>query len=91
MGISPLTAPVLITQGKQTASSDIQHSASPSIKKIVKFTRTHSWLTTLDTVHKFKTMGILPLPFIVSCIAMIPGLPAVPQELACAVMVIFDA
>ncbi len=75
--------PVFTQQVKQTVPSDIQRFIGLSIQQIVQFTRTDSWLTAPGTGNKIKNLSMMLLPFITSCIVLVPRLSAVPQELAC--------
>ncbi|ACR70852.1 hypothetical protein NT01EI_3725 [Edwardsiella ictaluri 93-146] len=42
------------------------------------------WLISLNMVNKINEMNITPQSFIVPALVLIPGLSAVPLELACA-------
>lgn len=74
--------PMFIQQGKQAVSPDIQCAIGPRVQQIMQFTGADSWLTAPDADNKINNMSILLLSFIAPCIVLIPGLSAVPQELA---------
>lgn len=73
---------MFIQQGKQAVSPDIQCAIGPRVQQIMQFTGADSWLTAPDADNKINNMSILLLSFIAPCIVLIPGLSAVPQELA---------
>ncbi|EHC91488.1 hypothetical protein LTSESEN_1520 [Salmonella enterica subsp. enterica serovar Senftenberg str. A4-543] len=75
--------PVFTQQIKQTIPSDIQRFIGLHVQQIVQFTRTDSRLTAPGTGNKIKNLSMMLLPFITSCIVLVPRLSAVPQELAC--------
>ncbi len=83
MPVSRVPEPVFTQQIKQTVPSDIQRFIGLHVQQIVQFTRTDSRLTAPGTGNKIKNLSMMLLPFITSCIVLVPRLSAVPQELAC--------
>lgn len=75
--------PVFTQQVKQTVPPDIQRFIGLNVQQIVHFTRTDSRLTTPGTGNKIKNLSMMLLPFITSCVVLVPRLSAVPQELTC--------
>ncbi|EHJ80921.1 hypothetical protein LTSEBAI_4301 [Salmonella enterica subsp. enterica serovar Baildon str. R6-199] len=75
--------PVFTQQIKQTVPSDIQRFIGLHVQQIVQFTRTDSRLAAPGTGNKIKNLSMMLLPFITSCIVLVPRLSAVPQELTC--------
>ncbi|GAS45654.1 hypothetical protein NGUA34_01786 [Salmonella enterica] len=67
----------------QTVPSESQRCVGLHVQQIVQLTRAHSRLAAQGTGNKVKNLSRMLLPFITSCIVLVPRLSAVPQELAC--------
>ncbi len=78
MPVSRVPEPVFTQQIKQTVPSDIQRFICLHVQQIVQFTRTDSRLAASGTGNKIKNLSMMLLPFITSCIVLVPRLSAVP-------------